>query len=106
MVFLLIKFFAEITYQWITVTHLLLQPPPFSSFVVPAPGMGVISDRLYVKLCRHSLTELMPLIRSSRLQISGQYISLIFDGTVYTDRHDEGDKTHQPQTDGPRQKNH
>jgi len=64
-----IKFFAEITYQWITVTHLLLQPPhfhpslcprghggylsvdyrdspfiattPFSSFVVPVPGMGV-----------------------------------------------------------------
>jgi hypothetical protein len=41
MVFLLIKFFAEITYQWITVTHLLLQPPHFHPFVVPDPGMGV-----------------------------------------------------------------
>jgi hypothetical protein len=44
MVFLLIKFFAKITYQWITVTQPLLQPSPFSSFVVPNPGMEVCMD--------------------------------------------------------------
>jgi len=42
MVFLLIKLFAKVTYQRITVTQLSLQPSPFSSFVVPVPGMGVI----------------------------------------------------------------
>jgi hypothetical protein len=41
MVFLLIKFFVEITYQWITVTHLIIATTPFSSFVVPNPGMEV-----------------------------------------------------------------
>jgi hypothetical protein len=41
MAFLLIKFFAEIAYQWITVTHLNIAITPFSSFVVPNPGMGV-----------------------------------------------------------------
>jgi hypothetical protein len=41
MAFLLIKFFAEITYQWITVTHLIFATTLFSSFVVPDPGMGV-----------------------------------------------------------------
>jgi len=40
MVFLLIKFFVEITYQWITVTHLIFATTPFSSFVVPDPGHG------------------------------------------------------------------
>jgi hypothetical protein len=51
MVFLLIKFFAEITYQWITVTHLIIATSPFSSFVVPDPGMGVSWD------CRHQQDE-------------------------------------------------
>jgi hypothetical protein len=41
MVFLLIKFFAEIAYQWITVTHLIFATRSFSSFVVPNLGMGV-----------------------------------------------------------------
>jgi hypothetical protein len=41
MVFLLIKFFAEIDYQWITVTHLIFATRSFSSFVVPNLGMGV-----------------------------------------------------------------
>jgi len=44
MVFLLINFFVEITYQWITVTHLIIATTPFSSFVVPNPGMGVRWD--------------------------------------------------------------
>jgi hypothetical protein len=35
MVFLLIKFFAEIPYQWITVTHRLLQPPHFHPSLCP-----------------------------------------------------------------------
>jgi hypothetical protein len=33
------KVFWKIPYQWIAVTHLLLQHPPFSSFVVPDPDM-------------------------------------------------------------------
>jgi len=41
MVFLLIKLFVEIPYQWNTVTQHLIATKPFSSFVVPAPGMGV-----------------------------------------------------------------
>ena len=41
MVFLLIKFFVETTYQWNTVTQPFIATNPFSSFVVPAPGMGV-----------------------------------------------------------------
>jgi len=41
MVFLLIKFSAETTYQWITVTQPFIATNPFSSFVVPAPGMAV-----------------------------------------------------------------
>jgi hypothetical protein len=45
MVFLLIKFFAEIAYQWITVTHLIIATTPFSSFVVPDPGMRVSQKR-------------------------------------------------------------
>jgi len=44
MVFLLINFFVEITYQWITVTHLIIATTPFSSFVVPNPGMGVSKE--------------------------------------------------------------
>jgi len=43
MVFLLIKFFAEIAYQWITVTHPFCATGSFSSFVVPNPGMEVTS---------------------------------------------------------------
>jgi len=35
MVFLLIKFFVEIPYQWITVTHLLLQQPHFHPSLCP-----------------------------------------------------------------------
>jgi len=46
MVFLLIKFFAEITYQWITVTRLLLQPSPFSSFVVPARAWALLQTKI------------------------------------------------------------
>jgi len=49
MVFLLINFFVEITYQWITVTHLIIATTPFSSFVVPNPGMGV-SQHLLIQL--------------------------------------------------------
>jgi hypothetical protein len=41
MVFLLIKFFVETTYQWNTVTQPFIATNPFSSFVVLAPGMGV-----------------------------------------------------------------
>jgi len=41
MVFLMIKFFMEITYQWNTVTQPFIASKPFSSFVVPAPGMAV-----------------------------------------------------------------
>jgi hypothetical protein len=41
MVFLLIKVLSEILYQWITVTHPFISRLIFSSFVVPAPGMGV-----------------------------------------------------------------
>jgi hypothetical protein len=33
-------FSAEITYQWITVTHPIIATTPFSSFVVPEPGHG------------------------------------------------------------------
>jgi len=47
MVFLLIKFFAEIAYQWITVTHLIFATRSFSSFVVPNLGMGVIGKPLF-----------------------------------------------------------
>jgi hypothetical protein len=48
MVFLLIKFFAEIAYQWITVTHLIFATRSFSSFVVPNLGMGV--NRIFVNV--------------------------------------------------------
>jgi len=42
MVFLLIKFFLrELLKQWNTVTQHVIAINPFSSFVVPAPGMGV-----------------------------------------------------------------
>jgi len=41
MVSLLIKLFVEIPYQWNTVTQPIIATSPFSSFVVPAPGMGV-----------------------------------------------------------------
>jgi hypothetical protein len=44
MVFLLIKVLSEILYQWITVTHPFISRLIFSSFVVPAPGMGVSGD--------------------------------------------------------------
>jgi hypothetical protein len=44
MVFLLIKFFGKIAYQWITVTQPFIATTVFSFFVVPVPGMGVSQD--------------------------------------------------------------
>jgi hypothetical protein len=41
MVFLLIKFFAEITYRWITVTQPLLQQPHFHPSLCPTRAWGL-----------------------------------------------------------------
>jgi hypothetical protein len=43
MVFLLIKFFAEITCQWITVTQQLLQQPHFHPSLCPTRAWGLLS---------------------------------------------------------------
>jgi hypothetical protein len=45
MVFLLIKFFAEITYQWITVTQPLLQQPHFHPSLCPTRAWGLLGER-------------------------------------------------------------
>jgi len=37
-------FSSKITYQWITVTHLISASTPFSSFVVPDPGHGGLHE--------------------------------------------------------------
>jgi len=43
MVFLLIKFFAKITYQWIIVTQPLLQQPHFHPSLCPTRAWGLVS---------------------------------------------------------------
>lgn len=42
MVFLLFKFFAEITWQGVTVTHLLLQLPHFHPSLCPPRAWGLV----------------------------------------------------------------